>query len=67
MRELLLQTRSGSLRFRRREDEKMRIVWQYQRESGILSSAERSRYEADGWTYCGSWMGLLHYFKRWRN
>ena len=55
------------LRFRRPEDETLRIVWQYQREPGILSSAKRSRYEADGWTYCGSWMGLMHYFKRSQN
>lgn len=38
-------------------------------ESGLykscrLSTAQRRRVEADGWTYCGSWMGTLHYFKR---
>ena len=52
------------LRFRRPENETLRGAWRYRRELGVLSSAKRAQYESDGWTYCGSWMGLAHYFKR---
>ena len=54
----------GYLRFRRPEDEQLREAWEYHRISSILPGATRSQYEADGWAYCGSWMGVFHYFKR---
>lgn len=29
-----------------------------------LGSGGRAQLEQDDWTYCGSWMGSLHHFKR---
>lgn len=54
----------GYLRFRRPEDEDLRETWQYQRIPGVLQSTARAQFESGGWAYCGSWMGLFHYFKR---
>jgi len=52
------------LRFRRPENPALRQPWEYQRIGGILASAKRSELERSGWLYCGSWMGVFHYFKR---
>jgi hypothetical protein len=54
----------GVLRFRRPEDEHLRVRWDYLRIAEALSSSERERLERDDWVYCGSWMGLFHYLKR---
>ncbi len=54
----------GYLRFRRPEDEHLREPWEYHRVAGLLLSPARAPLEADGWVYCGSWMGIFHYFKR---
>ncbi len=51
------------LHFRRPEKRELRVPWRYLRVTEVLSTAQRRRVEADGWTYCGSWMGTLHYFK----
>ena len=52
------------LRFRRPENPALRQPWAYQRINGLLASAKRSELERAGWLYCGSWMGVFHYFKR---
>jgi len=54
----------GYLRFRRPEDEQLRGAWEYHRVSGVLLSPARTKFEVEGWVYCGSWMGIFHYFKR---
>ncbi|MDP9024128.1 MAG: DUF2812 domain-containing protein [Candidatus Eremiobacteraeota bacterium] len=54
----------GVLRFRRPKDAPLRIVWTYRRTDGGLSKASREALESEGWTYCGSWLSLYHYFKR---
>jgi putative transcriptional regulator len=54
----------GFLRFRRPEDESLRVRWDYRRVDGLMASAERAALESGGWTFCGSWMALFHYFKR---
>jgi DNA-binding XRE family transcriptional regulator len=54
----------GSLRFRRPQDASLRVPWKYKRVAGLMTDRERSSNEADGWTFCGSWMSLFHYFKR---
>jgi DNA-binding XRE family transcriptional regulator len=55
---------AGVLRFRRPEDAALRQRWHYQRINGVLTSRNRTSQEADAWLYCGSWMGVFHYFKR---
>ncbi|HEY3283890.1 MAG TPA: helix-turn-helix domain-containing protein [Armatimonadota bacterium] len=52
------------LHFRRPEDADLREPWEYERLSGILGIQSRVDLETQGWSYCGSWMGLFHYFKR---
>jgi DNA-binding XRE family transcriptional regulator len=52
------------LRFRRPENPALLQPWEYQRIGGMLASAKRSELERSGWLYCGSWMGVFHYFKR---
>jgi len=52
------------LHFRRPEKPELREPWRYLRITELLSTRQRERTEQDGWTYCGSWMGTLHYFKR---
>jgi DNA-binding XRE family transcriptional regulator len=52
------------LRFRRPEDPNLREPWVYRRITELLGSGGRAQLEQDGWTYCGSWMGTFHYFKR---
>jgi DNA-binding XRE family transcriptional regulator len=52
------------LRFRRPENPALRQPWAYQRISGLLPSSKRGELERAGWLYCGSWMGVFHYFKR---
>ncbi|MGA2185231.1 MAG: helix-turn-helix transcriptional regulator [Bryobacteraceae bacterium] len=54
----------GYLRFRRPEDEHLREPWEYHRISGVLHAPIRTQLEADGWVYCGSWLGVFQYFKR---
>lgn len=54
----------GILRFRRPLDTPLRIVWAYRRTDGALSNVSRAALEDEGWAYCGSWLGLFHYFKR---
>lgn len=54
----------GVLRFRRPDEKRLRVRWSYHRTEGILHTAERERLESEGWVYCGSWMGVFHYFKR---
>lgn len=53
-----------TLRFRRPEDEALRVSWQYYRVEGLMSSANRTANEMDGWIFCGSWLSVFHYFKR---
>ena len=55
------------LQFRRPANPALRRAWQYQRLEGLLTAARRSPLERQGWLYCGSWMGLFHYFKRQAN
>jgi hypothetical protein len=55
---------AGFLRFRRPEDESLRVRWDYRRVDGPMASAKRAELESDGWTFCGSWMAVFHYFKR---
>jgi hypothetical protein len=31
---------------------------------GLLAASKRIELERAGWLYCGSWMGVFHYFKR---
>lgn len=52
------------LRFRRPANAALRQLWQYQRINGLLSSTKRDELERAGWLYCGSWMGVFHYFKQ---
>lgn len=52
------------LHFRRPEREELRAPWRYLRLAEALSDARRRKAEQDGWSYCGSWMGTLHYFKK---
>lgn len=52
------------LHFRRPEKRDLREPWRYLRITEVLSTRQRERTEREGWTYCGSWMGTLHYFKR---
>jgi putative transcriptional regulator len=54
----------GSLRFRRPDDASLRVAWEYKRVEGPMTDGERSSNEAQGWTFCGSWMLVFHYFKR---
>jgi putative transcriptional regulator len=54
----------GVLRFRRPEDDELRVRWDYQRVNGALPASLRTQLESEDWLYCGSWMGLFHYFKR---
>lgn len=52
------------LHFRRPEKPELREPWRYLRITELLSTRQRERTEQEGWSYCGSWMGALHYFKR---
>jgi DNA-binding XRE family transcriptional regulator len=52
------------LNFRRPEDVDLRIRWQYERLTGLLLRAKRNALEDQDWIYCGSWIGVFHYFKR---
>ena len=52
------------LHFRRPESPELRVPWEYLRLTELLGSRQRQQTEQDGWSYCGSWMGTLHYFKR---
>jgi len=52
------------LHFRRPENPGLRFPWRYLRLTEMLGTRQRQQTEQDGWTYCGSWMGTLHYFKR---
>ena len=52
------------LHFRRPENPELRIPWRYLRLAEVLATLQRQQTEREGWTYCGSWMGTLHYFKR---
>lgn len=52
------------LHFRRPEKRELREPWRYLRITEVLTTRQRERTERDGWTFCGSWMGTLHYFKR---
>jgi hypothetical protein len=52
------------LRFRRPEDARQRVVWEHRRVIELAGSSGRAHLEQERWTYCGSWMGTLHYFKR---
>lgn len=55
---------AGYLLFRRPEDPTLRRTWQYHRQEGLLSTAERASLEKAGWSFCGSWIAVFHYFKR---
>jgi len=52
------------LRFRRPENSTLRQPWEYQRINGLLAASKRTGLERADWLYCGSWMGVFHYFKR---
>jgi DNA-binding XRE family transcriptional regulator len=52
------------LHFRRPENPELHQPWEYERINGLLASSKRSELERAGWLYCGSWMGVFHYFKR---
>jgi len=52
------------LHFRRPERSELRVAWRYLRITEALSNRQRRTAEREGWSYCGSWMGALHYFKR---
>jgi DNA-binding XRE family transcriptional regulator len=52
------------LHFRRPEDPGWREPWVHKRVSGPMLGQFRRVLEDDGWIYCGSWMGIFHYFKR---
>ena len=54
----------NSLQFRRPASPALRRGWEYQRFEGLLTAARRNPLERGGWLYCGSWMGVFHYFKR---
>lgn len=54
----------GVLRFRRPKDAPLRAVFAYRRTEGILSNSSRAALESEGWTYCGSWLSVFHYFKK---
>lgn len=53
-----------ALHFRRPEEPGLREPWKHHRVNGPLTGGHRRSLEEEGWTYCGSWMGLFHYFKR---
>ena len=55
---------AGSLHFRRPESALLRRPWLYNRTNGMLATSERTALEQAGWTFCGSWVGVFHYFKR---
>jgi DNA-binding XRE family transcriptional regulator len=52
------------LKFRRPENEDLRVRWEYKRLDGLMLSTERTTMEDDRWLYCGSWMAVYHYFNR---
>ncbi|MGD0730603.1 MAG: helix-turn-helix transcriptional regulator [Terracidiphilus sp.] len=54
----------NALQFRRPQNPKLHCAWTYERVKGPLTTARRAELENDGWLYCGSWMGVFHYFKR---
>jgi DNA-binding XRE family transcriptional regulator len=52
------------LHFRRPEDPALRMPWAHRRLGGVMLGGTRRQMEEEGWTYCGSWAGVWHYFKR---
>jgi DNA-binding XRE family transcriptional regulator len=52
------------LHFRRPEEPGLRVEWEHKRLGGPMIGRQRRALEAEGWTFCGSWMGIWHYFKR---
>lgn len=52
------------LHFRRPEEPGLRVQWEHKRLGGPMIGKQRRGLEEEGWTFCGSWMGVWHYFKR---
>ena len=52
------------INFRRPEENAFRCAWEHRRLNGALASRTRQSLEDEGWLYCGTWMGVFHYFKR---
>ncbi len=55
---------AGYLRFRRPDDATLREPWEYLRIGGLTTNREIEMHGAKGWSYCGSWLAVYHYFKR---
>lgn len=52
------------LHFRRPEEPGLRERWEHKRLGGPMVGRQRRELEEEGWAFCGSWMGIWHYFKR---
>lgn len=53
-----------NLHFRRPEDAGLRVQWEHKRVGAQDHAANQASYAAEGWIYCGSWMGVMYYYKR---